>query len=141
MHGKEHRPFIHGGTHFPHLLACLPCVLKVLGPLAATTDYDEPAGSAAPADADEAELAALQVKTWAAASLAVAGFRIQGIKGRVGGYGSCSFKVSFTPQVSGRCQFRGHGPCIDELTQLAERLQLKAHLAPGKQALSTPGKS
>lgn len=73
-----------------------------MGPLAATTEYDEPPGPPAPADASEADLAALQEKAWASANLAVAGIRVQGIKGRVPGYGSCSFRVEFTPKVPGK---------------------------------------
>jgi len=75
---------------------------QAVGPLAATTEYDEPPGPPAPADASEADLAALQEKAWASASLAVAGIRVQGIKGRVPRYGSCSFRVEFTPKVPGK---------------------------------------
>jgi hypothetical protein len=73
----------------------------VTGPLAATTEYEEPAGAVPPADASEADLAELQAQAWAAASLSVAGVRVQGMKGRVQGYGSCSFRVEFTPRVPG----------------------------------------
>jgi hypothetical protein len=83
------------------------CPLQVTGPLAATTEFDEPPGPVPPADASEEDLAALQAQSWAAASLSVAGIRVQGIKGRVVGYSSCSFRVEFTPRVAGeRAVFR-----------------------------------
>lgn len=75
---------------------------QVVGPLAATTEYNEPPGPPAPADASEEDLAVLQAKTWATASLAVAGIRVLGTKGRVQGYGSCSFRVEFSPKVTGQ---------------------------------------
>lgn len=62
-----------------------------------------------PADASEADLAELQAQAWAAASLSVAGIRVQGIKGRVEGYGVCSFRVEFTPRVAGACVHCGRG--------------------------------
>lgn len=77
------------------------CRLQVTGPLAATTEFDEPPGPAPPADASEQDLAALQAQSWSAASLSVAGIKVQGIKGRVQGYSSCSFRVEFTPRVAG----------------------------------------
>lgn len=74
---------------------------QVLGPLAATAEYDEAPEPPPPADASEADMAHLQAETWAAASLSVAGVQVHGVKGRVPGYGSCSFEVSFRPKVAG----------------------------------------
>jgi hypothetical protein len=75
--------------------------VQVTGPLAGTTEYEEPPGPVPPADAREEDLAALQAQTWASASLSVAGIRVQGFKGKVPGYNSCSFRVEFTPRVAG----------------------------------------
>lgn len=77
--------------------------MQVIGPLASTTEYEEPAGPVPPADAREEDLAALQAQTWATASLSVAGMRVHGFKGMVPGYScSCSFSVEFTPRVAGK---------------------------------------
>lgn len=85
------------------------CCLQVTGPLAATTEFNEPPGPVPPADASEQDLAALQAQSWSAASLSVAGIKVQGIKGRVQGYSSCSFRVEFTPRVAGEQAQRRQG--------------------------------
>lgn len=83
------------------------------GPIAATTDFDEPPGPVPPADASEPELAALQAQSWSAARLSVAGIKVQGIKGRVQGYSSCSFRVAFMPRVVGEHARRRQGWAAD----------------------------
>lgn len=75
--------------------------LQVTGPLASTTEYEEPDPPLPPPNATAADMAALHAKVWAETSLAVAGFKVQGIKGQVQGYGSCTFSVEFTPRVAG----------------------------------------
>lgn len=76
--------------------------MQVTGPLAGTTEYEEPPGPVPPADASKEDLAALQAQTWSSASLSVAGIRVQGFRGKVPGYSSCSFKVEFTPRIAGK---------------------------------------
>eukprot|EP00879_Flechtneria_rotunda_P024114 GHRR01025558.1.p1 GENE.GHRR01025558.1~~GHRR01025558.1.p1 ORF type:complete len:485 (+),score=178.00 GHRR01025558.1:669-2123(+) len=82
--------------------------IKVTGLLASTTEYDEPsqhlrmiAIDPHAADAPDAATDSGSRKGANAASLAVAGFRVQSIKGQVSGYGSCTIEVSFTPRVPG----------------------------------------
>lgn len=82
-----------------------PTLTQVTGPLASTTEYEELPGPVPPADASEEDLAALQAQTWSAASLSVAGIRVQGVKGQVGGYSSSSFVVEFTPRVAGELDY------------------------------------
>jgi hypothetical protein len=76
----------------------------VTGPLAATAEHEEAAPAPAAADASAADLAALQERAWAACSVAVAGVKVLGSRGRVRGYSSSSFSVVFAPQVPGPVQ-------------------------------------
>ncbi|WIA22675.1 hypothetical protein OEZ85_001086 [Tetradesmus obliquus] len=75
--------------------------VKVTGALAATSEYEEPDPPMPPPNATAEDMAELQAKACAATSLAVAGLRVQGIKGTVKGYSSIALPVEFTPRVAG----------------------------------------
>jgi hypothetical protein len=82
---------------------CCPLCVQVTGALAASTDYEEPDPGMPPANATAEDMAELEAKACAATSLSVAGFKLQGIKGTVKGYGSITLPVEFTPRVAGVC--------------------------------------
>lgn len=123
----------------PRLALALPAT-QVTGPLAATAEHEAPAPVTAPADASADALDALQEQAWAACSVEVAGMRVTGSKGRVCGYGSATFTVTFSPKVAGadmRACARVHAVCMHACMCLGMHHRV-LHSSPPTHCLSLP---
>eukprot|EP00775_Hariotina_reticulata_P005135 gene5135-5375_t len=83
---------------------CAAARVQVTGPLATTTDYEEPQPPVPPANASPGDTLELDAQVCAATSLSVAGFKVLGIRGRVKGHGNITLTVTFTPSTAGDIQ-------------------------------------